>query len=110
MSDRIATCLGQRNHDSRGRQLLYKLDPPLEWMGWGEDEEDQPQSTEYVIVSAVDAPLSGPETYIFAADAEGNITDWGELEGSYRGGFDHEQALAGAGYEVVTGTGGSDDG
>jgi hypothetical protein len=54
----------------------------------------------YVIVSAVDAMFSGPETYIFPANEDGQIQDYGELEGSYRGGFDHVTALEGAGYAV----------
>ena len=41
------------------------------------------------------------ETYIFPADEDGNVLDWGELEGSYRGGMDHEEALHNAGYEIV---------
>jgi len=47
--------------------------------------------------------MSGPETYIFPAKKSGDIfevADWGELNGSYRGGFDHAEALKGAGYEV----------
>ena len=54
----------------------------------------------YVIVSAM-AMYSGPETYIFPADEAGKVTDWGELDGSYRGGLDHDAALTGAGYTVV---------
>jgi hypothetical protein len=56
---------------------------------------------EYVIVSAVDAMITGPETYIFPADDKGSIVDFCELDGSFRGERDHEQALSNAGYEVV---------
>lgn len=55
---------------------------------------------EHVIVSAVDV-FGRPETYIFPADKDGNVTDWGELTGSFHGGLDHEEALRGAGYEVA---------
>lgn len=67
---------------------LYKMDPPLEGAAW-------------VVVSAADVMFSGPETYIFPADEDGHITDWFELDGSYRGGLDHEHALALAGYTVA---------
>jgi hypothetical protein len=56
---------------------------------------------ETVAVSAVVAPFSGPETYIFPCDETGWITAWGELDGSYRGGLDHAAALEAAGYTVV---------
>lgn len=47
----------------------------------------------YVVTSAADVLYSGPETYVFAADSEGTITDWVELRGSFRGSFDHERAV-----------------
>lgn len=77
-----------------GDMRLYRLDPPME-------DEYTEGPVEYVVVSATVAMSSGPETYIFPADAEGEITDWGELSGSYKGSLDHAQALANAGYEVV---------
>jgi hypothetical protein len=55
----------------------------------------------YLIVSAVVVPYTGPETYIFPADEDGEITDWLELDGSFRGGLDHEAALVGAGYTLA---------
>ena len=53
----------------------------------------------FIIVSAVVATYSVPETYIFEADESGEITNWGELDGSFRGGLDHLEALNGHGYE-----------
>ncbi len=53
----------------------------------------------YVIVSAAEV-LGEPETYIFEADPLGNVIEWIELEGSYKGGLDHEQALRRAGYMI----------
>ena len=71
----------------RGDASLYKLDPPM-----GDHE--------YVIVSAVNAYGTEPETYIFPADEEGEATSMVELSGSYKGGLSHKQALENAGYEV----------
>ncbi|MCD5310901.1 hypothetical protein [Kineosporia babensis] len=71
---------------------LYRLDPPIEAAG---------SKRRYVIVSGVNVPFSGDETYIFPADESGKIVDFTELDGSFRGAIDHERALAGAGYEVA---------
>lgn len=73
-----------------GDARLYKL---------SEHIEENDIKTKYVIVSATHA-CSGPETYIFPADLEGEILDWGELSGSFRGGLDHESALEGAGFTI----------
>jgi len=54
-----------------------------------------------VLVSAVHAVYSGPETYIFGIEEDGTI-DWGELSGSFRGSLDHEEALKNAGYTIST--------
>jgi hypothetical protein len=78
---------------------LYKLDPPISEPDW--EDEDVINQHEYVVVSAVVACIGGPETYIFPADENGEITDWGELKGSFQGALDHELALANAGYTVV---------
>lgn len=69
-------------------QILYKIDPPL-------------GGYEYVVVSAVIGFFSGTETYIFPSNKDGDITSWGELYGSYKGGLSHEEALNNAGYEVI---------
>ena len=58
---------------------LYELQPPR-----GE--------LQFILVSGI-ANAWGTETYIFPANAEGKITDWGELEGSFRGAVDHERAV-----------------
>jgi len=71
-----------------GEAVLYRLDPPL------------PDSGAYVVVSATYALFSGPETYIFTANADGDVTDWVEHPGSFRGGLDHEKALRGLGYTI----------
>lgn len=69
-------------------QRLYKTNPPLD-------------GNKYVIVSAVMAILSGPETFIFPSNKDGDITEFGELNGSYKGGLSHQIALENAGYEVI---------
>lgn len=75
--------------------------------GWNSDArlyrlEPHPEGYQYVVVSAVRVPFSGPETYIFKADSQGKVADWAELEGSFRGALDHARALRGAGYEIAT--------
>jgi len=82
---KVATFLKQLN-GWRSYAALYRCEPPHE----GE---------EYVVVSAVDAPYSGPETYIFPANADGTTKDMAEMPGSFRGALDHYTALARAGYE-----------
>lgn len=70
-----------------GRAELYSVEPPLE-------------GHRHVVVSAVEAPFTGPETYIFGADSKGKVKQWGELDGSYRGGLEIGRALRNAGYSV----------
>lgn len=36
---------------------------------------------DYFVVSSTNAPFSGPETLVFPADADGKVTDWGEVAG-----------------------------
>lgn len=83
---KTATLLHTGTSETGAEQRFYRLDPPL-------------QGHKYVLVSAVEALFTGPETYIFPADKRGEVTDWGELEGSYRGGLDHHEALMNVGYE-----------
>jgi hypothetical protein len=72
----------------RGTAALYSLSEPLD-------------GHSFVVVSGANVPYSGPETYIFGADENGEIVDYGELPGSFRGGIDLDEALEGAGYEVA---------
>lgn len=75
-------------HGMRGEVKMFRLDPPL-------------YGNQLVVVSAATVPYSGPETYIFACDGQGKVTDWMELDGSYSGGLDHERALRQAGYDTI---------
>jgi hypothetical protein len=82
-----------------GEARLYRLSEPVDYEA-RDTKGYVRRSTYYVVVSAADAPYSGPETYIFPADPHGIVLSWSELRGSYRGGKDHAQALADAGYTV----------
>lgn len=92
-----ATYLGPAYGRWTGDARQYRLSAPARF-GWREDDSGV---TEHVIVSATHAMYTGPETYIFPADAEGNLLEWSEMEGSYRGGLDHAEALRRAGYVVL---------
>ena len=91
----------------RGQAALYKLSEAIPYGDEGLSGK-QP-TTDHVIVSAVTVPNmggyldldGGAETYIFPADKNGEIEDWGELDGSFRGGLDHEKALTGAGWSKL---------
>jgi len=74
-----------------GTRALFKMEPPLE-------SEYGPQ--EYVVVSALDVPDNGPCTYIFAADQDGEVLRWSELDGA-NGVKDLWAALRAVGYEPV---------
>lgn len=65
---------------------LYQLDPP--WMG-----------IKYVAVSGARTAF-GRETAIFPAEEDGNVLDWEEMPGSFKGAIDHAAALEGLGYDV----------
>lgn len=76
---------------------LYQVTPPITYRHLGEDTL---MPTDYVIVSAISAPLTGPETYMFPATEAGEAINHIELDGSFRGALDHELALVNAGYEL----------
>ena len=66
---------------------LYRMEPPLDGHG-------------FVIASAASPTPAGPETYLFPADAEGDVVSWTKMDGSYRGGLSHAEAFAGVGYSI----------
>ncbi len=92
MSNPTATPVGGLLASMRGAARLYRLSEPLE-------------GNYFVIASTVDEQLSQftrvHETYIFGADSNGKVTDWGELPGSLKNTSDHEEALREAGYAVL---------
>ena len=85
-----ATLIKAALPDYRGDAALYRLDPPLDGVS-------------LVVVSAVNDPdwFGIHETFIFPADAEGEIVDFAELHGSTRGTTSHAEALENAGYTIV---------
>jgi hypothetical protein len=87
-----------------GSAIVVKLDPPMKYSSWEEVEGEHcsvEKDAVYVVVSAAITFDQGSETFIFPSDKEGNVTNWGELEGSFRGSLDHEKALNNAGYDLV---------
>jgi hypothetical protein len=78
--------------DWQGIATLYRCDPPFREAQVWDEEEDTPRNCEYIVVSAVTVPWTGPETLIFESDSEGNVTNWSELKG-YRGTLDHHEVL-----------------
>jgi len=95
-----ATFVKKLGDEWNGDARLYRLSEPIEY-GYRWDDDDPPlPTTEYVIVSAT-ITYSGPETYIFPANEEGNIVAWGEMDGSFRGSLDHDAAIANAGWKLA---------
>jgi len=73
--------------DVNNHQILWEVLPRIE-------------GNKYVITSTSNVQFTGPETYMFAADEKGNIIDWGELPGSYRGKLDHKKCFESIGYST----------
>ena len=46
----------------------------------------------HYVVSSVDAMFTGPETLVFEADANGKVTDWGDIAGGR--GMSRAEAIA----------------
>lgn len=95
---KTATLIKDRLTDFTGHAALYKLSEPLKAFDWDGKLEGE---YEYVVVSATSAWLGGSETYIFPSNKDGEVVDWRELKGSYRGGMSHETAINGAGYKLI---------
>ena len=76
-------------------QKLYMVNVPVVY------DEDKP--TDYIVVSACASAFDTgiPETYIFPSNKHGEIIDWSELEGSFRGSEDHDKALIDGGYTII---------
>lgn len=96
---KTATLIKTQESPAGADQRVYRLNPPHVETDW----EGTQTTHEIVVVSGVYAMFSGPETYIFPGNADGEITDFGELKGSFRAAIDHELALRGMGYEVFDG-------
>ena len=60
------------------------------------------ETIRFIRCSAVDEPgLQILETYLFEADAEGNVLNWTEMDGSVQGYADVDRCMREAGFEVV---------
>lgn len=88
MSEKVKTAKYLRSLEGWPDARVYELSEPYP----GTD-------TNLVVVGTTDDMFSGPETYVFPATVESleknTVSDWGELEGTFRGGRDHARALAG---------------
>jgi hypothetical protein len=80
-----------------GDARLYRLSEAVPYT----DLHDNSHTTRYVVVSRVNVPFSGPETYAFPASPDGDVLDWGELPGSTRGPAAHESVLAAMGFKLT---------
>lgn len=82
------------SNGAHSTKVLYRLDPPyLPVYG---------DAVEYVVASSVDYAFDtgSPETLVFAADENGEVSDWTDLA-VVHGEEDHEQAISNLGYEVA---------
>lgn len=98
---KTAKLIKDMSEDFRGNAALYSVSPPIPYgIDWDDEDEKYLYSADFVIVSAANVIFTGPETYIFPASADGEVLNWIELDGSYRGGLDHKIALRRAGYKL----------
>ena len=95
MAEKIATLIKVMK-DWTGDAALYRMEPPI-----ANYDDRRPLHFEYVVVSAVVVPYSGPETYIFGADENGHVACYMELDGSEKGFLNHKRALNNADYELA---------
>lgn len=103
MNDKTATLIQDNLPGYKGHAALFKLSPPMEGHpDWDDDGNKTIRTHEFVVLSATIAWDHGSaETFIFPANEEGKVTDWGELPGSKRGTLDHDYILWRKGYQVV---------
>jgi hypothetical protein len=62
------------------------------------------KKTDFVIVTAINGVITGPETHIYPARFDGSVLDWAEMPGSFQGGMDCEEAIRRAGWQVANET------
>ena len=84
----------------QGDARLYQVAPPIKYTDYNDAGEEEAHETSHVVVSGANVPFTGPETYIFPSNEEGEIISWMELSGSFRGPINHAKALRCAGYET----------
>ena len=89
-----------RDTDEYGDEArIYKLVPPFERAPRYNGEEAH--TAEYAVASGVHSAFfpHGPETLVFSADANGEVTDFGEIGGG-KGYVDPDRAIESMGYTV----------
>ncbi len=96
----LATLVKRGLKGFSGDARLYRLSEKISY-GWDYDTEESKGDTDHVIVSAAVVMMSGPETYIFPSNENGDIVDWGELNGSFKGELNHSMAIDYAGWELA---------
>ena len=88
--------------DFVGDARLYGVTPPMRHETYDHIAGETVETFhKYVIVSTADVPFSGQETYIFPADAEGNVVVFHEMKGSMKGDHSHVEVLNYVGYVLV---------
>lgn len=75
-----------------GDARLYRLSEPVDPRG---------EPTQFVVVSAVTADITGDEVLIFPADKAGRVDDYREMTGSQRGTLEHADAIRDAGWTLA---------
>jgi hypothetical protein len=95
--EKTATAIKILNHWA-GFATVYKVEPAIRPY----DYDENGISYDYVVVSQVNSLYSGPETYMFGSNKDGDVTDWCELPGSRRGSYTHEEVLNDEGYTVLS--------
>jgi hypothetical protein len=95
---KTATRVKTLTEEFGGNAALYRVDPPLPVYSI----EDENETYEYVIVSAVNNGYAH-ETYIFPAREDGTLVSWGEMPGSQRDTTSHDEVLSDLGYDVIGG-------
>lgn len=81
-----------------GTAHLFKVSPAVPY-SWNHDSKAYDGETEYIVASAVTGWAY--ETYLFPADENGSVIDWGELDGSQKGTTDIQSVMSEAGYSVA---------
>lgn len=99
MGEIKATFVKDMSNKFSGTAMLWELSEPIGYRhNW--DDGEPTEFTDHVVTSAAITSLAGPETYVFPADQDGNILDWGEIAGSFRGGLDHHEAIRRSGWSI----------
>jgi hypothetical protein len=123
--NRTAVLLKENLENYAGRANLYELYPPLQIPNGNYNPETDSENKEekvimHVIVSGIDkstflefrerknipdilpSNFEYPiETFIFESDSKGNVENWSELRGSFKGELNHIRALNNLGYNNI---------